>query len=164
MWKILSKLWKEWKEEWPKYVLEILIIVIIGGLIFWGITESLKPQTDISVDCKISKGTITNYTLDISFYNKADFAGKKFYMYIWGVTSSSWGSNYAVSEHCRRIEELEVDYRNRFKLFCDFIPPQSKFGFSIYTDLNEDIINTKRIKIEWWGETTPYKEESVLCD
>lgn len=147
------------------YILQLIVLIVLGSLIVLWIPSKLKPQTDISVDCEISKqdNVSSSYSLKISFNNKADFAGKNFHIYIWRVTSNSWGSDYSVSEHCERVQESDTDRTSRFKIYCDFIPPKSEFGFHIDTDLNEEIIKTGRIDVEWWGETSPYEFKSLLC-
>jgi len=86
---------------------------------------------------------------------------KQFYIYIWGFTSNSWGSDYPTSEHCRRIENQTIDWTDRIKIYCDFIPPKSKFIFLIDSDLTDKANKSGIISVEYWGETTPYKEESL---
>jgi len=160
------RLKKELRENWPKYVIEGFFVLVLGLFVFFiqlQVTDSLKPQTDISVECKITKGVNANYSLDIYFDNKADFAGKQFYTYVWGVTSNNFASKFSFSEHCKHIVESEIDAERRLKTFCDFIPPKTKWSYSINTNLNEEIIRTNRIKIEWWGETTPHKKEFIIC-
>jgi hypothetical protein len=161
-----SRLKKEWKENWPKLIIELIFLTVVGGLILFAltyfITEQLKPETDISVGCEIKKGINANYTVDIYFDNKASFAGDDFYIYIWGITSSIWNSNFSVSEQCRRIQELDIDSDKRFKIFCEFIPPKSKTVFNIDSELNEEIISSNSIKLEWWGRTTPYSTKKLV--
>ncbi len=163
----LKRIPEELKKNWPNFFWQFIIFVIIGFSVTILISSSLKPQTDIDVKCKINESNTTNYanySLDILFKNNADFAGKNLYIYIWGITSKSWGSDHKVSEHCKIIKEEEIDYKSRLKIFCDFIPPNTEFRFGIDTNLNEEIIRTKKIKIEWWGETTPYEKEFIDCD
>lgn len=161
---ILKKIIKQLSEKWPDYLLQLIIIVGFGTIIVLGVTQTLKPETDISVRCEISKGINADYSLDLFFENKANFAGKQFYIYVWGINSSGWRKNYSVSEHCERKRELEIDYKNRLRIYCDFIPPRTNFNFSIDTNLNEEIINTGTLKLEWWGETTPYSGKRYeLC-
>jgi len=155
---------KEAKDNWPRLLLEFIIFIIVGTLMSWYLTNELKPETDIDVSCNIEPGTNTNHSLEISLYNKADFAGKQFYLYIWHVNSSSWGSDYSVAEHCNRIQEEYVDKVARFKIYCNMIPPQSNFSISIDTDLGESTIMTKKLEVEYWGETTPYTHRFITCN
>ena len=159
-----NKLINEWKETWPNFI----IFVIIGLLFSYGfsyvITNALKPQTDISVECQINEGTNANYSLDVSFNNKADFAGKNLYVYLWNVNAFSHGGDSLVFDRCNRIIRTNDDIDIRFMFYCDFIPPKSKFDLSIESDLNENITASKSIWFEWWGETTPHKKELIFCD
>lgn len=155
------------KEEWPRLLFDFLVLVLIGGLITlalgWWIPNELKPRTNILVECNIKEGTNANHVLNVVFYNKADFAGKNLYVYLRGITSSSWGSDYSVSELCKRIQDDPVDFIDRVKIVCSFIPPKSEFLVSIDTKLNKEIISKKSIEIEWWGETTPRKRQMMRC-
>jgi len=150
---------KQWKDHWADYLIQFMFL----GLFLWIFTtilsDSLKPQTDIEVySPNISKlyNVSEDYRIELVFNNKADFAGEEFYLYVWGLTSGGWGSDYPASEHCKRIEELEVDYQHRFKIYCDFIPPKSKFGFHIDFELDNRANKSGFISVEYWGKTTPY--------
>jgi len=160
---IIKRALDRWKKNWPDYIIQLIVLVIFGYLITLGISNTIKPQTDISVSCKILKGVNANYSLEIYFDNKADFAGEDFYIYLWLITSNGWGTDYVVSEHCKRIEELDVDRTHRFKVYCNFIPPKTKFDFLIDTDLNNLTIENRTLDIEWWSKTTPYKHQIILC-
>ena len=61
------------------------------------------------------------------------------------------------------MQEKSVDWK-RFNIYCDMIPPKSTWDFRIDSDLHKEIIKTKSIYIEYWGETTPHKEEWVFCN
>ena len=164
MFKVLRKLCKEWKATWPSLVLQFVLFSLITGFIGYFVTEELTPSTSISVDCQIRETIGNSYTLDVSFKNKADFAGDDLFIYLWGVTSDNWESVYSASEQCERIKESELDLKHRFKIFCDFIPPESRFGFSIHSLSNKEIISTNSVQVEWWGKTTPYKKEVIVCE
>ena len=141
-----TKLGQELKENWAKYFLELLIIVVFGGLIFWKISSSLD-SSNVDVRCEIEYigelSSQSNYSLNVYFYNPTNLPAKSFYLYIWRFDPSSWGTDYSVSEHCRKIEELEVDFKSRFKIFCDYIPPKTEFDFGIRTNLNKKIFERK---------------------
>lgn len=160
---IYSKIIKQWKNNWPDYIIQFLIL----GLILWGfitiLEDSLKPKTDIQIDYSIEKlqNVSADYKLNIIFNNKADFAGEDFYIYVWGITSNSWGSSHSTSEHCVRKKDIEIDWKSRFKIYCDFIPPKSNFGFGIDFEFNERAQNLTMISIEYWGKTTPYDKKWI---
>ena len=91
-----TKMYTEYLKNWPNLWLQFIIFVIIGLLFSYLITDALKPQTDILVECQINEGTNANYSLDISFNNKADFAGKNLYVYLWNVNAFSYGGDSLV--------------------------------------------------------------------
>ena len=159
-----NKIINEWKKTWPNIAIQFIIFVIIGFFFSWFITDALKPHTDISVECQINEGTNANYSLDVSFNNKADFAGKNFYVYLWNVKAFSSGGNSLVFDRCNRIIRTNDDIDVRFMFFCDFIPPKSKFDLSIESDLDENIVASKSIWFEWWGETTPHQQKHIQCN
>ncbi len=102
--------------------------------------------------------------MDVSFNNKADFAGRNFYVYLWKVKAFSHGGNNLVFDHCDRIIRTDDDRDIRFMFYCDFIPPKSKFDLSLESDLDENIVASKSIWIEWWGETTPHQQKHIQCN
>lgn len=155
----VSKIVKQWKDHWPDYLIQFILFVIFAFLLNFILSNSLKPQTDIEVySPNIEKlhNVSADYKIELVFNNKADFPGEDFYIYVWGITSTSWGSDYPTSEHCKRIEELDVDYQHRFKIYCDFIPPESKFGFHIDFELDDRANKSRLISLEYWGKSTPY--------
>ncbi|MBI2136357.1 hypothetical protein HYU06_04755 [Candidatus Woesearchaeota archaeon] len=56
---MVKRLWVKLKNDWSSLLIEFVLLVIVGGLLVWGITyyitDSLKAQTDIDVTCKIEK-------------------------------------------------------------------------------------------------------------
>lgn len=162
--KLLENINKEWKKKAPSLIIQIFVLIIIGNLIVYGISDLLKPQTDIDISCEISLSSKEGfYEVDLTLDNKANFAGKNFRMYVWNVISGDWGSGWEVDRQCEHIDETGAD-RKRFHFYCDFIPPNTEFNLTISNaNLTGDIIETKHIRIDWWGETTPYKEEVILC-
>lgn len=161
-------LWVHWTSNRSRIITDILIVGVVGVLISatlgFVITSALKPRTDIVVSCLVREGVNANYSLTVEFKNNAEYAGRQFYSYLWGVKSWSWGSDYSVSEHCEAVRKLEVDVRDRFKIYCDMIPPLSKWGYTIDTDLEEEIIQSRELTVEYWGETTPYRKEPIRCE
>jgi len=159
---IRNKILSQWKKNYPDYIIQFFLFVIFALALNSLLSNSLKPQTDINVSINVYKlyNVSADYKIDLVFDNKANFAGEDFYIYVWGMTSSSWDSSHATSEHCERIKKEELDYKNRVKIYCDFIPPNSKFGFGIDFELDEKSSNSEVIIIEYWGKTTPHESES----
>jgi len=145
------------KNEQKYLIIEFILLVIFGVILSYFISEALKPQTDISVNCKFYKSINSNNTLNVSFTNNADFGSRGFYIYIWGITSGGWVNSYVVSDQCERIMNQSIDMTDRFKIYCKFIPPKSTFEFNIYADLKTNT-TSEDVIIQWWGESSPLKE------
>ena len=154
-----EKIEKQLKKNWPDYLIRFVLFVIVGAIVGIIITNSLKPETDISVDCSIDQ-----QTLDVSFYNKADFAGKQLYIYLWDVILTGRSNDYSVSETCEISNAPGVDSIGRTKIFCKMVPPKSNFSFTIHSKIGENVLKTKSLYIEWFGETTPYKKKTIQCN
>jgi hypothetical protein len=152
---------KQLKKNWPDYTIQFILLILVGGLITQCVAESLTPKTDISVSCDIKE---TGKSLQVSFYNNADFAGKQLYIYLWDVILEGRSNDYSVSEECSIANAPGIDCIGRTKIFCDVIPPKSEFSFTIYAKLSEEILKTRKLEIEWFGETTPYKKKVIPCD
>ncbi len=164
--KIRMEILKAWKAHRAEYILQFFVFAIIsaivGGVLLWGITSSLKPRTDVSVTCEISTNPVPNYALTIDFENKADFAAKQFTVIVYNIRRKGWLTTGVVTEHCKRVVDNSTT-PSRFKMHCEMIPPKSQFGFTIYSDLNDKILSSNKILMKWWGETTRYEEKYVTC-
>ena len=147
------------------YLLDLLVqLIVMGVLVIFAshyVADALTPRTDIDVTCHIDKSQPEQPRLAVSFNNQAKFAGDTFHIYIWGNwTESGSGGEFHVYEQCKRIQSEQFDYATRFHFLCEFIPPQS--NSTVIIDLpKEEPFNA--FSMEWWGKTTPYKEQIVSC-
>ena len=66
--RIWNSLVEEWNKNWPSLILQLLILVIFGFIITNQLSLKLAPKTDISVECKISKGVNAIIYLNFFFF------------------------------------------------------------------------------------------------